>query len=251
MTGLYDDFEFIEVSVADRVATATFNGDGPGNTMTFDGQGELVELLPRVDRDDDVDVLVLTGADEAFCAGGTREFAARLSAGSDPAMVRVAMQRVHRNVVNAVEFQKILISAMNGPSGGAPLVLATLADVVIAERHVTFADHHVRAAVAAGDGNVLIWPMAMGLLRAKRYLLLSEDLSADQAEQLGLVTEVVDVGAALARAREYAARFVGLPAPALRATKQALNQWLRQAMPVFEKAWSAEVVTLVQGTAES
>jgi enoyl-CoA hydratase len=240
----FDDFTYIDVAVGDdRIAVATLNGPEAGNALTFAGQGELCELLPRISRDDGVDVLVVTGADAAFCSGPAGDFLERVGSG-EPEFVRLVMERVYDNVRNLVEFEKPLVTAVNGPAHGAPLAMALLGDVIVAERHVTFYDHHVPSGVAAGDGNALIWPLAMGLVRAKRYLLTGDAFSADEAERMGLVTEVVDGGRSLERALDYARRFVETPQRSLRATKRAMNHWLRQALPVYERAWSAEVMTV-------
>jgi len=91
---------------------------------------------------------------------------------------------------------------------------------------------------------VLIWPLAMGLLRAKRYLLTGDALSAEEAQRLGLVSEVVDPGASFERAMVYARRFAAGPRQALRHTKRALNQWMRLGMSAFDLSWAGESLTL-------
>jgi enoyl-CoA hydratase len=70
--------------------------------------------------------------------------------------------------------------------------------------------------------------MAMGLLRAKRYVLTGDPLSAQRAEEFGLITEAVEPGTALERAMVYARRFSAGPQHALRTTKHALNQLIVQ-----------------------
>ena len=89
------------------------------------------------------------------------------------------------------------------------------------------ADGHIRAALSAGDGGTLIWPLTMGLTKAKKYLLTGDWIGAEEAERLGLVSEVVDAGRSLERAVDVARRFANGPQLAIRATKMALNQWLR------------------------
>jgi enoyl-CoA hydratase len=240
----YEDLTYLDIVVSEGIATVTLNGPEQGNALTNAGQAELVEILPRLERDDEISVVVATGDGDAFCAGPAPDFVRQVGSG-DPATVRDVMDRVRRNIQNVVDFQKILISAVNGPIHGAPLAFALLADVVIAERQVRFLDHHVPHGVAAGDGNALIWPMAMGLLRAKRFLLTGDELSAEDAERLGLVTEVVERGESLARALEYARRFVAIPQPSLRYTKRALNHWYKLNMPAYDMAWTSEILTVV------
>jgi enoyl-CoA hydratase len=153
-------------------------------------------------------------------------------------------------VVAPIEFEKPLVTAVNGTVKGGPLVTALLSDIVIAERHVVFSDPHVTMAVAAGDGGVLAWPMAMGLLRAKRYLMTGDAITAEQAQELGLVTEVVEEGASLERAMVFARRFAEGPRHALRYTKRALNQWYRIGMPAFDVSWQGEILTAIFSDAQ-
>jgi enoyl-CoA hydratase len=240
----YSDLTYLDVAVDGGIATVTLNGPEPGNALTYPGQAEISEILPRLSQDDDVAVVVATGADDAFCIGPAPDFIERVGSG-EPQFVRQVMDRVRMNVQRLVDFDKVLISAINGPAHGAPMTFALMADVVIAERQVRLLDHHVPHGVAAGDGNALNWPMAMGLLRAKRYLLTGDDLSAEDAERLGLVTEVVETGASMDRALYYAHRFLTIPQPSLRYTKTALNQWYRLNMPAYERAWTSEILTVV------
>jgi enoyl-CoA hydratase len=118
-----------------------------------------------------------------------------------------------------------------------------LADVVIAEEHVELFDGHVPAGAAAGDGGVLIWPLAMGLLRAKWHLLTGESITAQQAHGLGLVTEVVEKGASLQRAMTIAGRLGAQPQDAVRHTKRALNRWLEVGLPAYDLSWAGEILT--------
>jgi enoyl-CoA hydratase len=244
----YDDLAYLDVEIDRGVAIVRLDGPEDANAISFEGHVEMSTILPRLARDDRVDAVLLTGAGDCFCAGPTPEFMARIAA-NEPGFVARLMEDVRRLVQGHVELEKPVVSALNGPAGGGPLAFALLADVVIAERHATLSDMHVAAAVAAGDGGVLIWPLAMGLLRAKRYLLTGDALSAEDAERLGLVTEVVDAGRSFARAMVYARRFAAGPREALRHTKRALNQWLRVGMPAFDLSWAGEALTLASSEA--
>lgn len=239
----YADLRFLDVELDGSVAVVRLAGPEPGNAISFDGHVEMSTILPRLARDDRVDAVLLTGSGDAYCVGPTPDFIARIAAG-EPGFVARLMEDVRLLVQGHVDLEKPVVCALNGPAGGGPLAFALLADVVIAERHATLSDLHVAAAVAAGDGGVLIWPLAMGLLRAKRYLLTGDALGAEDAARLGLVTEVVDVGRSFERAMEFARRFAAAPRSALRHTKRALNQWLRIGMPAFDLAWAGEVLTV-------
>lgn len=87
-------------------------------------------------------------------------------------------------------------------------------------------------------------PPPIGPMRAKRYLLTGDSLSADEAYDMGLVSEVVESGQSLARATELAEKVAELSPKAVQATKRALNEWLRTAFgPVFKHGLALEFLS--------
>ncbi|MCU1454106.1 MAG: 2-ketocyclohexanecarboxyl-CoA hydrolase [Acidimicrobiales bacterium] len=238
----YTDLTYLNVAIDEGIAVVTIDGPHEGNALTYEGQREVASILPRLEADADVAAAVFTGAGDAYCSGPAQDFLEAVTSGS-PSLVREVMERVHTNIENCLRFSKPLVSAINGPIAGAPMAQAMLADVIIVERQVQFVDHHVPHGIAAGDGSVLVWPLAMGVIRAKRYLLTGEGFDAEEAFRLGLVTEVVDQGASLPRALEYA-RKIASHGAAARHTKAALNGWLQLGRPAYDRGWAGEVLTV-------
>jgi enoyl-CoA hydratase len=97
----------------------------------------------------------------------------------------------------------------------------------VAARSAVFADTHVRMGIGAGDGGQVIWPLLMGVNRAKFFLMTGNRLSADEAERMGLVNFVVDDGEVVNRATEIAGRLAAGPLDAIIASKVPINQWIR------------------------
>ena len=110
---------------------------------------------------------------------------------------------------------------------GLGATVALLGDVVFAARSAIFADTHVRMGIAAGDGGQVIWPLLMGVNRAKYYLMTGDRIPAEEAERLGLVNFVVDDDALMERALELADRLAAGPALAISASKVAVNQYMK------------------------
>ena len=91
------------------------------------------------------------------------------------------------------------------------------------------ADPHVQVELVAGDGGAVTWPLHIGLLRAKPYLLTGDRVPAEVAVQLGLATRVVPHEELMSEALAVARKIAALPPQAVQDTKMVLNQHLRQA----------------------
>ncbi len=206
----------------DGVAIAALNRPDRLNAVDATLHLELVRLLREVDCDDAVTALVVTGRGRAFCAGGDMS-------GEDPtrALFGSTWREARQIVDGFLECQTPIISAVNGHAMGLGATIALLADVVFAGRSAVFADTHVKMAVGAGDGGQLIWPLLMGVNRAKYFLMTGEKLTAEQAEEYGLVNFVVDDDELLDRALALASHFASGPVRAISASKTALNNYLR------------------------
>jgi enoyl-CoA hydratase len=212
--------------------------NGRMNTTDAVMHGELARIWRDIDEDASVNAAIITGAGRMFSAGG------------DFAMIREQIeknevsQRVWREardiVYGIVNCPKPVVSAMRGVAVGAGLVCGLLADVSIAAKDCRIIDGHTRLGVAAGDHAAIIWPLLCGMAKAKYYLLLCEELRGAEAERIGLVSLAVEDAELDARAVEVATRLAEGAQSAIRWTKLALNNWLRQAGPAFDASLALE-----------
>ncbi|MCH7511987.1 MAG: hypothetical protein IIB19_06455, partial [Chloroflexi bacterium] len=92
------------------------------------------------------------------------------------------------------------------------------------------ADTHVRLGLVAGDGGAVIWPLLVGVHRAKQYLLTGDFVSAEEAERIGLVNQVVPAEELMPTARALAERLANGPTWAMRWTKASINKLIRERM---------------------
>jgi enoyl-CoA hydratase len=143
-------------------------------------------------------------------------------------------------VYNVINCDKPIVSAMHGPAVGAGLVAGLLADISIATKTAKIVDGHTRLGVAAGDHAAIIWPLLCGMAKAKYYLLLCEPVSGEEAERIGLVSLAVEDDELLPKAYAVADRLANGSQSAIRWTKYALNNWLRQAGPSFDASLALE-----------
>ena len=147
--------------------------------------------------------------------------------------VRTRVWKEARDLVyNVINCDKPIVSAMHGPAVGAGLVAGLLADISIASKTAKIVDGHTRLGVAAGDHAAIVWPLLCSMAKAKYYLhaVRAHQRRRGRAHRPG----VAGGGrgrSCLPKAYEVADRLAAGSQTAIRWTKYALNNWLRQAGP--------------------
>ena len=212
--------------------------NGKMNSADARMHAELGTIWRDIDSDPAVSAVIITGAGPVFSAGG--DFGMIEEIISDHA-TRLRNWKEARDIVyNVINCSKPLVSAIRGPAVGAGLVCGILADVSIASKTARIIDGHTRLGVAAGDHAAIVWPLLCGMAKAKYYLLLCDQLNGEEAERIGLVSLCVEDAELDAKALEIAVRLAEGPQSAIRWTKYALNNWLRQAGPTFDALLALE-----------
>ena len=213
-------------------------GNGKLPTAGHEGHWELSEIWRDIGRDDTVRCAVLRGEGMGFSGGGDLALVQDMASDFE---VRSRVWKEARDLVyNVINCDKPIVSAMHGPAVGAGLVAGLLADISIASKTAKIVDGHTRLGVAAGDHAAIIWPLLCGMAKAKYYLMLCEPVSGEEAERIGLVSLAVEEDQLLAKAYEVADKLATGSQSAIRWTKYALNNWLRQAGPTFDTSLALE-----------
>jgi len=183
--------EPVLLDVSERVATITLNRPDARNALSSEVLRLLPELMIAADRDPAVDVLILTGADPAFCAGldlkelGSSAGNLGRGSGSDAG----ANAHGRRGPFPAVT--KPLIGAINGVAVTGGFELALNCDFLVASERAKFGDTHARVGVMPGWGLTVLLPQAIGVRRAREMSFTGNFMSADEAHHWGLVNHVV------------------------------------------------------------
>ncbi|MDZ4375713.1 MAG: enoyl-CoA hydratase/isomerase family protein [Phenylobacterium sp.] len=223
---------------ADGVLRIVMSNPGKLNAADADMHRELAEIWRDVDADPDVRCAILTGEGDAFSAGGDFDMIQGIV---DDFEVRARVMREARDIVmNIIDCQTPVVSAMRGVAVGAGLVCGLLADVSIATPDCRIIDGHTRLGVAAGDHAAIVWPLLCGMAKAKYYLLTCDPLNGAEAERIGLISLVVDDADLDARALAVATKLANGAPRAIAWTKHALNHWLRSAGPAFDASLALE-----------
>lgn len=239
MSARYQGYKYIEFDYpAKNVLRLTLNNPGRHNSLDAVGHREIADVWKEVDTDPEVSAVILCGAGKMFSAGGDFKLVEEIIESFDG---RCRVWKESKELVyNIVNCSKPTVSAIHGAAVGAGLVAAMLCDISIAGRNAKIVDGHTRLGVAAGDHAAIIWPLLCGMAKAKYHLMLCEPVNGEKAEQMGLVSLCVDDDQVQDKAVEIAARLAAGAPSAIRWTKYALNNWLRQAGPIFDASLAME-----------
>ena len=207
------------------VAVLTLNRPDKANAVDDVMHSELSTVFAAAQDDARVRAVVLTGAGRTFSAGGDEasDRGYRTSTGRTP------IEEARHIVDDIIALTKPLVAAVNGHAIGLGAVLATLADISYVADSAKLGDLHVHAALPAGNGAAAIWPLLVGINRAKHLLMTGEILTAAEAERLGLITRVVPAAEVLPAAMAMAVRLAELAPQAVQGTKAAVNRLLAAA----------------------
>ncbi len=233
----------VEIS-ADGVALVTLNRP-PHNFINIKMHAELTEIPHDLNCDDEVRAVVFAANGKNFGSGGDFELFDRYK--DQPLKKALSRKEARDFIWNMIELEKPAVAAVHGLATGMACQLVLLCDIVLAADDETtrFSDGHMNIGVPPGDGGALIFPVLIGLARAKQYLFTADPIPAREAERIGLIHKVVPPDQLLPAAMEWGTRLAKLPTSAIRWTKAALNQWLRvAAVNVFNYSWALQMYAM-------
>ena len=206
--------DLVLLDVSDRVATITLNRPEAHNALNGDLLETLTQTVAAADADDAVDVLVITGADPAFCAG----LDLKAVASGDPRLLGSAptpkMPVRDRGPFGTLA--KPLVGAVNGYAITGGFEIALACDFLVASENAQFADTHARVGLQPWWGLTVALPQAIGFRRAREMSATGNFIDAQTALDWGLVNHVVPHDELLPFARKLAADIVSSNQPAVR-----------------------------------
>ncbi|MCL6634578.1 MAG: enoyl-CoA hydratase/isomerase family protein [Peptococcaceae bacterium] len=232
------EFKDILYTKNDGIAWITLNRPERYNAFSVNMIKSWARALLDAKADDDVKVVVVTGAGKAFCSGGDiksmREGKGFLYSeeGSDgkpgPMDFKKSLwELIHRIPLILEDLDKPVIAAINGPATGAGLDMALMCDLRIASDKATFAESYVRMALVPGDGGAFFLPRLVGLPKALEMLWTGEMIDAGEALRIGLVNRVVPADQLEEATRELARKLAEGPQLSIRMIKRLVYQGLR------------------------
>jgi enoyl-CoA hydratase len=228
----YPDYESLALDWPEPHVLRIMLSRGKMNSLDWQMHQDLGAIWRLIDADPEVSAVVIGGKGRAYSAGGDFDMVQKIIDDHD---FRMQMWKEGRALVmNMLECNKPIVSAISGPAAGGGLATALLADVSVMGRTAKLVDGHTPLGVAADDHAVAIWPLLCGMAKAKYYLMTSDAITGEEAERIGLVTFCVDDAQVDARALAIAVKLSKGAPHAIRWTKLSLNNWIRAAWPSFE-----------------
>jgi 2-(1,2-epoxy-1,2-dihydrophenyl)acetyl-CoA isomerase len=208
----------VETSRDGAVLTITLNRPEVLNAFNAEVHRGLAEAL-RVAREPGLRAVVLTGAGRGFCVGqDLTEF--REAPGDIGSRLR---ETYHPNILAIRALEKPVIAAVNGVAAGAGVSCACACDIRVAADSASFIPGFINIGLVPDSGGSYFVTRILGPARAFEWLASGRKLTAAEAHNWGLVSEVVESGALLSRAQELAAQLAALPTRGIGMTKRLID----------------------------
>jgi 2-(1,2-epoxy-1,2-dihydrophenyl)acetyl-CoA isomerase len=248
------EYQSLLYKVEQHVATITLNR--PERMNSFDDQmvGEWSDAIRSAQNDDDVRVVIITGAGRAFCAGANL----RPQAEGDVLREQAATAErrnslrfsVHRVPQMLQYLDKPYLAAVNGAAVGAGMDMCSMADVRIASEQARFGMSYVNVGLVPGDGGAWLLPRLVGVQKALQLIWSGEIFDAQEALKIGYVARVVPGENLMAETMAYAKRLADGPPVALQMAKRLVYRGLDSSfMEALEAAQAA--MAIVQSTEDA
>jgi len=209
------------------VATITLNRPERLNALTFEVYRELSDTFRALRTEDDVRVVVITGAGRAFCSGGdVHDIIGELFSRNVEGLLEFTRMTCEL-VWNIRTLPKPVIASLNGTTAGAGACIALASDIRIASEAAKIAFLFVKVGLSGADmGAAYLLPRVVGLAKATELLYTGDFIAAHEAERIGLYNLVVSSEALESTTHEWAVRLAKGPSFALAKTKEMLNREL-------------------------
>ena len=231
--------------VADRVATITLNRPDKLNAWTATMEKEVRARLEEAERDDNVGIIVLTGAGRGFCPGADMSLLSSVVAQGLPGGERDAVSRLggaslqregvppdfQKKYSYFLGIEKPILAAINGPAVGLGLVIALYCDLRLASDAARFSTTFAQRGLIAEYGMAWMLPRIVGLPNALDLLFSARQINAAEALRIGLVNQVFAQENFLDRVHEYAADLASRVSPrSLRVIKRQVYRAMFQTL---------------------
>ena len=219
-------YETILFEVSGGAARLTLNRPDRLNSFTVAMHGEVADALAEAEKRSDARVLVITGAGRGFCAGQDLSDSS-VAPGGNADLGEALENRYNPLIRRIIAMQKPVVCVVNGVAAGAGANIAFACDIVLAAKSAKFIQSFSNIGLVPDSGGTWILPRLAGHARALGLALTGEALSAEKAEEWGLIWRAVDDDKLASEADKLVGRLASGPTKGLAAIKLAMRKgWL-------------------------
>ena len=227
-------YQTILYEVNERIATVTINRPEFGNAFSEETYGEIIDVMNKIDQDEEVQAAILTGAGKYFCSGGdVRLFQEMIDQG-----IEVSEELVidtGRMVESIQKNSKPVIAAVNGVAAGAGLGLALACDFIVMGQSSVLLTAFIHMGFPGDTTLIYNLQKAIGTFRTKRHVMLNEPIDARLATEYGIAHTVVADGELSEAANDLAKKLAAGPTQAIGFQKELFSEMLYPEIQTFNK----------------
>ncbi|XP_077411202.1 enoyl-CoA delta isomerase 2 isoform X1 [Vanacampus margaritifer] len=235
-------YESLLVSTQDDITTITFNRPAKKNAITTQMYEEIIEALQQAAQDNSV-ITVFTGAGDFYCSGNDLSNFTKIPEGGVEQMAKDGGELLRRYVKAFIDFPKPLVAVVNGPAVGISVTVMGMFDLVYATESATFHTPFSQLGQSPEGCSSFTFPRIMGSGKASEMLLFNKKLTAFQACQQGLITEVFPDSSFHTEVWSRLKNYAKLPPNSLALSKQLIRSVEKERLHAVN---DAEVERLIE-----
>jgi len=241
-------------SLQGGISYITLNRPDAGNALLPNQRGVICRLLADASQDPEIRAVVLKSNGKHFCAGADMHLSASLSGakkteakpqrpGEHARSLMHGQESVQNLIAAILDCSKPVVAAVQGAAVGMGAEIALACDLIVASNRAYFSQIFIRRGILIDAGCAYLLPRRIGLQKAKELVFFGENLSATEAEKIGLINKAVPEDEFASAVDDFAQRLAQGPTTAISLAKQLLNRSLEsnRATAFLEEALAAEI----------
>ncbi|MCE2733042.1 MAG: enoyl-CoA hydratase-related protein [Chryseotalea sp.] len=215
------NYQFLLYTLQDGVATITLNRPDVFNALNDEITYELQDALKQVAKDDNVRVVVLTGAGKAFCSGQDLKAAS----GQQKRSFIDSLHKRYNPIIRAMRnLPKPIVCRLNGVAAGAGCSLALACDVIVAQEEAQLIEVFVNIGLVPDSGSSFFLPKLVGMNKAFELCSMGTRVKAKEAHAMGLINKTVPAEELDSAVKFYTDYYAQAPTKAIGLMKKMLNR---------------------------
>ena len=214
----------ILLKIENSIAHITLNRPEVFNSFNREMALKLQDTLDTCEKDNRVRAIVLTGNGKAFCAG--QDLKEVTSPDLNPGFKKILEEHYNPIITRIRNIEKPILAAVNGVAAGAGANIALACDVVVANEKISFIQAFSLIGLIPDSGGTFFLPRLIGFQKASALAMLGDKISAEEAEQLGMIYKVFNKDSFEKEVQNLALKLAKMPTKALGLIKKSLNQSL-------------------------